>query len=155
VRSLRDWFFFRLLLAQMLIKRDRGRDLDRAMRVLQELRTRITRKQHPRWSAQIDALRALAYERQAKGNRQENLRNALKAYNDALKAISKEGYPELWADYALANSYAFSEYGSSAANIRKAAEHYRNALEVVSAERESQKRKGIEQALRELDRQRS
>src|SRR5207249_310158 len=47
-RSLNDWFLFRYILAQFLLKRDTGIDIHTAIRLMDSARKRISPKENPR-----------------------------------------------------------------------------------------------------------
>src|SRR5438105_3776801 len=76
-RSLNEWFLFRYMLAQFLLKRDTGIDVNTAIRLMTGVRKRISQTEHPRMWADTCLILGAAYERKQTGDRNQNITKAL------------------------------------------------------------------------------
>ena len=75
---------------------------------------------------------ANAYSDRIRGERAENLEQAIGHYQQALEVYTRQAYPEDWAmtQNNLANAYADRIRGERAENLEQAIGHYQQALEV-------------------------
>jgi Flp pilus assembly protein TadD len=79
---------------------------------------------------------ASAYTDRQRGDRAENIEQAIALYRQALEVCTREARPVDWAQttHNLANAYAFRQRGDRAENIEQAIALYRQALEVCTRE---------------------
>ena len=149
--DLTEWFMSRYTLAQFLLRRANGADFNSAIKLMLIVRKRISRNEHPKMWADTSLILARAYECKRNGD----LKSAIAEYLSAMRFYSKDSYPDLWAmiKYHLATIYSLCEQGRRLDNIDEAIKNYKDALEVLSAEKNSEAHKDIQDALAELERE--
>jgi tetratricopeptide (TPR) repeat protein len=93
-----------------------------------------TRQAYPeQWAATQNNL-GNAYRNRIRGERAENLEQAILHYQQALEVYTRQAYPEQWAatQNNLGNAYLERIRGERAENLEQAIFHYQQALEVYT-----------------------
>ena len=75
---------------------------------------------------------ATAYSNRIRGDRAENIEQAIAAYQQALQVMTRQAMPVEWAQtmMGLANAYYTRIRGDQAENIERAIDAYQQALQV-------------------------
>jgi hypothetical protein len=148
-----EWFPFRLMLAQLLLKTGKSKDIEEAIKLMTNTRRHLDQRVKSRKAAETSVTLASAYERRMSGDRKRNIKKALQEFKSAENFFSIEAYPDVWATikYSVGNAYALSggkrkrlEY------VRKAIHNYREALKVFTKENRPSEHDDITRALDEL-----
>jgi hypothetical protein len=152
-------FYFRFVLARMLLKRNAPGDIKRAIGLMEEGAPRLSLREHARPWADTHLFLGVAYQLRDSGSKEENLRKSLEEYTKALRFFTRAAYPKVWATikYALGASYAIygSSGGGKAVNVGKAIENYMDALKVFKSAAHREQHDEITRALKELRQERT
>ena len=120
-------------MAQIFVTRG---DLDRALQLYQESLALKEQLGDVYGMATTQNNLAAAYAQRIRGDRAENIEQAIFHYQQALEVYTRQAYPEQWATTQnnLANAYSDRIRGDRAENIEQAIFHYQQALEVYTRE---------------------
>jgi hypothetical protein len=156
VADFTNYFRFGLRLARYLINDPELEDVDRAIRVLQDLEKRAPRLARIE-KAKCQMFLGFAYQNRKKGSKQKNLKEAKKWYGLALEAFSRQRHPKECAmiSAALAEVYAGLTEGDSGPNLEKAIQLTTAALSIYTSKRFPEDNKTYSLALEKLKRKRS
>ena len=94
----------------------------------------LTRQAMPVEWAKVMMNLANAYNNRIRGDRAQNLEEAIAAYRQALEVLTRQAMPVEWATVMmnLANAYYYRIRGDRAQNLEEAIAAYRQALEVLT-----------------------
>jgi tetratricopeptide (TPR) repeat protein len=94
----------------------------------------MTRQAYPEDWARTQNNLGNAYRNRIRGERAENLEQAIFHYQQALEVRTRQAYPEQWAatQNNLGNAYSERIRGERAENLEQAIFHYQQALEVLT-----------------------
>jgi len=92
-----------------------------------------------------------AYAQRIRGERAENLEEAIACYRGALEVMTRQAMPVDWAQTTMNLGIAYSDRirGQRAENLREAIACYRDALEVITPESWPEVHVELQQALAE------
>jgi len=107
-------------------------DMPRRVRLCRQALNLVDRRQAPDLWAALQGMLGSSLARNLRGERAENLEQAIRHFEQALAVYTRTDLPEQWAltQHDLALAYADRIRGKRAENIRRAIHHFEQALEV-------------------------
>lgn len=109
-------------------------DMPRRVRLCRQALNLVDRRQAPDLWAALQGMLGSSLARNLRGERAEDLEQAIHHFDQALEIRTRTEFPEQWAGIQnnLANAYADRIRGERAENLDQAIHHYRQALQVIT-----------------------
>jgi hypothetical protein len=127
---------FRGQIAQVQELPPSSKGLEEQIEIYEEILSDLDGDKEPSFSAAVQNKLGIAYAARRRGNKGENLENAIGAYEAAVEVTERHG---LKVDWAMAQNNLGAAYrkrvrGDKAENVEKAIAAYESALEVLNSE---------------------
>jgi CHAT domain-containing protein len=128
------------------LARPAGRaDMPRRIELCQQALRRVNREENPALWAALQNTLANSLVQTPRGDRADNIEQAIHHYAQALEVYTRQAFPSDWAmtQNNLATAYSDRIRGDRADNIEQAIHHYAQALEVYTLEAWPERSRGV------------